>query len=213
MDHRLVDINAIVGFVFVLSKISIFHDTEPAGFKIIIIATPGFFLTHHRIFFWVSSLPDGCWIETHCAQSEHSGVVVGKGCPHLNLVKQISIPVSLAGGPQASALFPLAVESLGFLWRFFCLPYSGRSFPWISFSSRIYGHLEKAHPVLCRSPWHQSSGDAFMRSQSTVLYKMATGGYLVSWSLPPPGSKTQVLSIISAQGDPEPYPPLCLWGF
>lgn len=50
MDHRLVDINAIIGFVFVLSKISIFCDTEPAGFIIIIVATSGSSLTHYRIF-------------------------------------------------------------------------------------------------------------------------------------------------------------------
>lgn len=120
MDHRLRDIKAIIAFIFFLSKISIFHDTVPAGFKTIILATSGFCPRDYMIFFWVSSLPDGCWVENPCRLSKHSGVAIGRGCSCLNLPKQISITVSCTGGPQ-SASFPLGLESLHFLWRFFSI--------------------------------------------------------------------------------------------
>lgn len=162
--------------------------------------------------------------------SEHSGVVIRKGCPRLNLTKQLSITASWAGGPQSSASFLLGVEkipitvpwasgsqssasfllgleSLHFLWKFFCLPCSGHSFPWISSSSHISTSPEKAHKVLCGSWWHQSThslrplpGVPHSHAQSPVLYKRATARFLASCSWPSPGSQAQVLPFIFSFG-------------
>lgn len=222
MDHRLVDINAIIGFVFVLSKISIFCDTEPAGFKIIIVATSGSSPTHYRIFLsqftsrWMLN-----WKPLHTVRSFRCGC--WEGMSSFKFGQTDIHPCILDCGPQASAPFPLGVESLGFLWRFFYLPCSGHSLPWSSSSFHTCAHLEKAHRVLCGSLWHQSSGECahvisglslpalpHNHIRSTVLYTMATAGFLVSWPLPPPGNKTRVLFFISVQGDPQSYPPLCL---